>query len=136
MHSGLCAPPGGYVLIPVGLTAYRREWLTKIPDAVGKRWLWVALLEFLLFVLMGRVGSVGSIDSFWGAQLASPGLRVLGSHHVCGVLCTGLLVFFRKHFIRQRRVWNFLSANAYATYIFHPVILVSLAYGLHFKRIF
>ena len=54
------------MLIPVGLTAYRREWLTKIPDAVGKRWLWVALLDFLLFVLMGRVGSAGSIDSFLG----------------------------------------------------------------------
>jgi hypothetical protein len=78
------------------------------------------------------VGSAGSIDSFLGGLHWQALVYAFWEAIMCVALCTGLLVFFRKHFIRQRRVWNFLSANAYATYIFHPVILVSLAYGLHF----
>ncbi len=36
----------------LGLIAYRRGWLARIPDAVGKRWFWVALIDLLLFVLL------------------------------------------------------------------------------------
>ena len=50
---------------------------------------------------------------------------------MCVAMCMGLLVFFRKHVNRPERVLNCLSANAYAAYIFHPVILVGLAYSLH-----
>lgn len=34
----------------LGLIAYRRGWFTKIPDAVGKRWFWVALIDLVLLV--------------------------------------------------------------------------------------
>ena len=117
----------------LGLIAYRRGWLTRIPDAVGKRWLWVALIDFglfvLSFVLMGIWG--GSIDSFLGGLHWQALVYASWEAIMCVAMCTGLLVFFRKHVNRPGRVWNFLSANAYATYIFHPVILVGLAYSLH-----
>jgi hypothetical protein len=54
----------------VGLIAYRRGWLTKIPDAVGKRWFWVALMDLLFFVLLfvlnAMAGLGGSTDNFMG----------------------------------------------------------------------
>jgi glucan biosynthesis protein C len=127
-------------LFIVGLIAYRRGWLTKIPNAVGKRWLWVAFFDFvifvLLFVLMGRVGSAGSIDAFLGGLHWQALVSAFWQAILCVSLCTGLLVFFRKHVNRQGRVWNFLSANAYATYIFHPIVLVGVAYGLHFVTLY
>src|SRR5438876_1268113 len=117
----------------LGLIAYRRGWLTRIPDAVGKRWFWVALIDLLVFVLLSVLNGIwgGSIDSFLGG-LHWQALVYASWEAIMGVaMCTGLLVFFRRHLNRPGRVWNFLSANAYAAYIFHPVILVGLAYSLH-----
>jgi surface polysaccharide O-acyltransferase-like enzyme len=117
----------------VGLIAYRRGWLTRIPDDVGKRWFWVALIGLLIFVLLfvlnGKGG--GSIDYFLGGIRWQALAYASWEATMCVAMCTSLLVFFRKHVNRPGRVWNFLSSNAYAVYIFHPVILVGLAYSLH-----
>ena len=117
----------------LGLIAYQRGWLTRIPDAVGKRWFWVALIDIFVFVLLSVLNGIwgGSIDYFLGG-LHWQALVYASWEAIMGVaMCTGLLVFFRRHLNRPGRVWNFLSANAYAAYIFHPVILVGLAYSLH-----
>jgi glucans biosynthesis protein C len=117
----------------LGLIAYRRGWLTRIPDAVGKRWFWVALIDLLVFVLLSVLNGIwgGSIDYFLGGLHWQALVYAFWEASMCVAMCTGLLVFFRKHLNRPGRLWNFLSANAYATYIFHPVILVGLAYSLH-----
>ena len=122
-------------LFILGLIAYRRAWLTRIPDAVGRRWFWVAFVGLLIFVLVsvlnGIVGLGGSIDYFLGGLHWQALVYALWEAIMCVAICTSLLVFFRKHVNRQGRVWNFLSANAYAAYIFQSVILVGLAYSLH-----
>jgi surface polysaccharide O-acyltransferase-like enzyme len=127
-------------LFIVGLVASRRGWITNMPDAVGKRWLWVALFDFVLlllsFVLVVLAGLAGSMDAFLGGFHWQALYTAFWEAIMCVSLCTGLLVFFRKHVNRQGSVWNFLSANAYAAYIFHPLILVSLAYGLHFVTLY
>jgi glucan biosynthesis protein C len=117
----------------LGLIAYRRGWLTKIPDAVGKRWFWVALIALLFFVLSSVLNGIwgGSIDYFLGGLHWQAFVYASWEAIMCVAMCTSLLVFFRKHLNHPRRVWTFLSANAYATYILHPVIVVSLAYSLH-----
>jgi len=117
----------------LGLIAYRRGWLARIPDAVGKRWCWVALIDLLSFALLYVLNGIrgGSIDYFLGGFHWQALVYASWEAIMCVAMCTGLLVFFRKHLNRPGRVWNFLSANAYATYIFHPVILVGLAYSLH-----
>jgi surface polysaccharide O-acyltransferase-like enzyme len=117
----------------LGLIAYRRGWLTRIPDAVGKRWFWVALIDLLFFALLSVLNGIrgGGIDYFLGGLHWQALVYAFWEAIMCVAMCTGLLVFFRKHVNRPGRVWNFLSANAYAPYIFHPVILVGLAYSLH-----
>jgi surface polysaccharide O-acyltransferase-like enzyme len=117
----------------LGLIAYRLGWLTRIPDTVGKRWFWVGLIDLLFFVLLFVLNGVwgGSIDYFLGGLHWQAFVYAFWEAIMCVAMCTGLLVFFRKHLNRPGRVWNFLSANAYAAYILHPVILVGLAYSLH-----
>ena len=117
----------------LGLIAYRRGWLTRIPDAVGKRWFWVALIDLVIFVLLSVLNGIrgGSIDYFLGGLHWQALVYASWEAIMCVAMCTGLLVFFRKHLNRPGRVWNFLSANAYAAYIFQSVILVGLAYSLH-----
>jgi glucan biosynthesis protein C len=117
----------------LGLIAYRRGWLTSIPDVVGKRWFWVALICLLFFVPASSLSGIwgGSIDYFLGGLHWQAFVYALWEAIMCVAMCTSLLVFFRQHLNRPGRVWNFLSTNAYATYIFHPVILVGLAYSLH-----
>ena len=120
-------------LFILGLIAYQRGWLARIPDAVGKRWFWVALIDLLFFVLLSVLNGIwgGSIDYFLGGLHWQALVYASWEAIMCVAMSTGLLVFFRKHLNRPGRVWNFLSANAYAAYIFHPVILVGLAYSLH-----
>jgi peptidoglycan/LPS O-acetylase OafA/YrhL len=117
----------------LGLIAYRRGWLTSIPDEVGKRWFWVAIMDILFFVLLYVLNTIGggSIDYFLGGLHWQALAYAFWEAIMCVAMCTCLLVFFRKHVNRPGRVWDFLSANAYAAFLFHPVILVAVAYSLH-----
>jgi glucan biosynthesis protein C len=116
----------------VGIIAYRRNWLVRIPDAMGRFWLCVAIVFIVilfpaLFVLGGA--SSGNISPFMG-----------GFHWQCfgyaaweqftGVaMIISLLFVFRKHFNRQARLGKAMSASAYTAYIIHApvVVLVTLA---------
>ena len=121
----------------VGLIAYRRGWFTRIPDAMGKRWFWVAFIDLVLFVALVKVGGgIKYIEYFFGGLHWQALVYAFWDSTMCVALCTGLLVLFRKRFNRQGRVWKFLSANAYTVYIIHPPILVGVAYGLHMVALY
>jgi glucan biosynthesis protein C len=116
----------------VGIVAYRRNWLVRIPDSMGKVWLGVSLLFILilfpaLFVLGGAPS--GNTSPFMG-----------GFHWQCfgyavweqftGVaMIISLLFVFRKHFNRQARLSRAMSASSYTAYVIHApvVVLVTLA---------
>ena len=117
----------------LGLIAYRRGWLSRIPGTVGKRWFWVALIGLLIFALLSVLNGIegASIDYFLGGLHWQALVYAFWEAIMCVAMCTSLLVFFRKHVNHPGRLWNFLSANAYAAYIFQSVILVGLAYSMH-----
>lgn len=116
----------------VGVMACRRNWLVRMPEAVGKWYVYIALLLVLLlfpalFVLGGAVQ--GNVSAFAG-----------GFHWQCfgyavWEQCTGvamiiaLLFLFGKCFNSQRRAGQAMSASAYTVYVIHaPVaVLVTLA---------
>ena len=116
----------------VGIIAYRHNWLARIPDALGKLWLGIAIIFIVilfpvLFVLGGAAS--GNITPFMG-----------GLHWQCfgyaaweqftGVaMIIALLFLFRKWLNRQARVSKAMSASAYTAYIIHApvVVLVTIA---------
>jgi len=116
----------------VGIAAYRHNWLVRIPDAMGKLWLGVALLLILilfpaLFVLGGALE--GDISSFTGGLHWQCFGYAVWEQFTGVAMIIALLFLFRKWFNRQGRVSKAMSASAYTAYIIHApvVVLVSLA---------
>ena len=116
----------------LGLIASRRGWLTHIPDAMGKRWLWVALIDLVLFVpLVIWGGGPPSIGYFFGGLHWQALVYALWEASLVVAVSIGLLVLFRQRWNRQGRLAKSLAASAYTVYLIHPVVLVGFAYAFH-----
>jgi len=116
----------------VGIVAYRRNWLTRIPDAMGRLWLCLAVVMIVivfpaLFTLGGAIK--GNITPFIGG-LHWQCLAYAVWEQIAGVaIIISLLVLFRKYLNQQGKLAQAASASAYTAYIIHGpiVILVALA---------
>ncbi|MHC4354212.1 MAG: acyltransferase family protein, partial [Planctomycetota bacterium] len=114
-------------LFAVGIMAYRRNWLTRIPDAMGRLWLCVALvLSVILFPALFVLGGAlsGDTDSFAGGLHWQCLAYALWEQSLCMAMIITLLHFFRKHLNRQGRLARAMSSSAYAAYIIHAPVLV------------
>ncbi len=117
-------------LFVIGLIAYRRNWFLRLPDAMGKVWLGIAVGAIpVLPIIVIATGAVGHADLFEGGLHWQALLYALWESVVCVGLCIGLLVLFRKRFNTQGKVGKALSASAYTVYLIHPLIIVPLAYA-------
>ncbi len=117
----------------LGIAAYKQNWLVRIPDAMGKFWLVVAIIFiFILFPALFVLGgaSSGDISPFMG-----------GFHWQCfgyaaweqftGVaMIIALLFLFHKWFNRQGGVSKAMSASAYTAYIIHAPVVVLVAIAI------
>jgi surface polysaccharide O-acyltransferase-like enzyme len=117
----------------VGIVAYRRNWLVRIPDAVGKLWVGVAVIFILilfpaLFILGGA--SSGGISPFIGGfHWQCLGYTLWEQFTGVGMIIA-LLFLSRKWFNRQGRVRKALSASAYTAYIIHAPVVVLVAIAI------
>jgi len=119
-------------MFAIGIIAYRRGWFTKVPDSMGKSWSIVAIASISLFpVLAIAGGAVDHIEYFEGGVHWQALAYALWEAVVAVAMITSLLVLFRRRFNTHGRVRKFLSANAYAVYIIHPIIVVGVGFGLH-----
>lgn len=123
-----------YVLLFIaGLHAYRHGWLLRIPRSFGMRWLALsvgggAVAWLVILVLATRMHwQTSSFDG--GARWQSAVLSTWESFFCVGV-CLGLMVLFREHFNTQGRLVQFLSANAFAVYVFHPPVVIAASLAL------
>ncbi len=119
-------------LFIVGIVAYRRNWLTRIDDAMGRLWLCVALVLIVilfpaLFVLGGAL--TGDTDSFTGGLHWQCLAYALWEQSLCMAMIITLLLLFRRRLNRQGKLAKAMSASAYTAYIIHApiVVLVTLA---------
>ena len=124
-------------LFILGIIAYRRGWFTSVPATMGKVWLWIAVIDLVLFPVMAiGGGAINHMAYFEGGFHWQSLAYALWEAILCVSLCTGLLVLFRQRFSRQGSLGRFLSANAYTVYIIHPLVIVALAYSLHAITLF
>jgi len=111
-------------LFIVGLVAYRRNWLLRLPQEVGRRWLAIGTLLILLHTVMSLLGGAILDETLllggrnWQALLAA-----LWQSFLCLSMVIGLIYLFRRYLDRQGPLAGFLSRNAYTAYLIHePVI--------------
>jgi glucans biosynthesis protein C len=115
-------------LFIVGLIAYRRNWLLRLPDAKGKLWLGIAIALILLYVPLGLIGGgLESDEPFRGGLYWQAMAFALWESFLCMGMCIGLIYLFRRYFNRQGRLAKFLSPNAYIAYIIHAQVITATA---------
>jgi glucan biosynthesis protein C len=116
----------------VGIVAYRRNWLTRVPDAMGRFWLCIAVVfVVILFPAMFVLGGAltDGTDSFTGGLHWQCLAYAIWEQSLCMAMIITLLLLFRKRLNRQGKLAKAMSASAYTTYIIHaPIaVLVTLA---------
>lgn len=132
LNMQLCYFSQYILLFTVGIFAWRRNWLLRIPYTFGMRWLilsltlgtlvWFGLLCALLKThteskLSGGFTWQSAVLSFWEAFF-------------CVGICAGLLVLFREKCNRQGPLARWLSDNCFAVYMFHTPILIAITLGM------
>jgi fucose 4-O-acetylase-like acetyltransferase len=132
LNMQLCYFSQYILLFVVGIHAWRRNWLLRIPYSFGIRWfalslalgslVWAALLFIVLKThaeskLSGGVTWQSGLFSFWESFF-------------CVGTCLGLLVLFREKCNRQGPLTRWLSDNCFAVYLFHTPILIAITLGM------
>ncbi|RJL35599.1 acyltransferase family protein [Bailinhaonella thermotolerans] len=110
-----------------GLAAHRRGWLTAIP-ARASRWGFAAAVAASVTLLPLAVGD---------PDASGPRLLIAHVAHGLfdGVYCVGMSLgvlglFARRFTGAPGPVGRFLSGNAYAVYVVHPIVLVAVSVAL------
>ena len=115
-------------LFIVGLIAYRRDWLTRLPETTGRFWLVIAVVVILLFWPLALGGGMDKgTEPFTGGWHWQAFAYALWESFVCVSLCIGLIYLFRRNVNRQGKLAKFLSSNAYTAYIIHGVMITVMA---------
>jgi glucan biosynthesis protein C len=118
-------------LFAAGLVAYRGKWFAGLPDKAGRRWLVVGILLVLLFpVLAFATGAATDNIPFKGGWHWQAFVSAVWESFLCVSLCIGLIYAFRRWANRQGRLAGFLVPNAYAAYLIHEPVIVSMAMAL------
>ncbi len=123
--------PGNYpqyiALFILGITAYRRNWLTNIKDDVYRFWIKVTAFTSLLFIgLMIYDGILHKHAAFYRGGLT---WQSLFSSVLENVFCAGMIIcsiyLGRKYDNRQGRLIKAMSKDAFAVYVFHAPVVVA-----------
>ena len=124
-------PSPGYLpqyaaLFTLGVFAYRRNWLMRLPNSAGWGGLAVALVSLVgMGVSVIVLGEAATLPRTWQAMVGVP----METFFAMGVM-VALLVFFRRFLNRSNRFLKFLADNAFAVYVLHAVVLVWVGVAL------
>ncbi|QBD82739.1 acyltransferase [Ktedonosporobacter rubrisoli] len=117
-------------LFVLGIMAHRYNWLATLPEKADKICLWVLLgsttLLLIAFMTLNEKTAV-YLQGGWHWQAFA---WDLWECTFCVTMCIGLLVLFRRYCNTAGKLATWLSSNAYAVYVLHALIIVSLSYGL------
>lgn len=114
--------PQYMALFIVGIVAYRRDWLRRIPASAGVAGIIAAVVATLVLFPLAGIGGFANLE-FAGGWHWQSFVYALWEATFCVGICLALVTLFRSRFDRPGRVWNFLSRRAYVVYIIHlPLI--------------
>jgi glucan biosynthesis protein C len=120
-------------LFAVGIVAFRRDWLLRIPFAFGISYLRLTLTIGVLMwfaIVLGSGALKGNPTRMLGGLHWESALYCLWESFFCLGMCLGVLVVFRERFNRQGALSRFMSRNAFAAYLFHTPLLIAVTLAL------
>jgi glucan biosynthesis protein C len=118
------------VLFLIGLWAARTDLLRTLPTSFGMSWLRLAFAAGVpAWFLLGGLGGAltGSMDSFGGGLHWQAAGYALWESFFCVSISLGLITLYRQRADNATPVTGFLSGNAFAVYVFHAPILVTIS---------
>jgi peptidoglycan/LPS O-acetylase OafA/YrhL len=116
-------------LFIVGIRAKPRNWLAQLKWKNAWPWVVTALVVWPSLFIGWKLGSgkVNFDTGFsWGAFLYA-----FWEPFVAWGLIAAWLLVFRRYQNKPSAFWEWLGRRAYAVYIIHPPVLVSIALLLH-----
>lgn len=125
--------PSYVIMFSAGIFAFRAKLLTGFDRRFGLRWGVIgAVTGIVLWPLLILAGGAlqGNLAAYTGGwHWQNFGMCVWGAT-ICVGVSQGLLALFRERFNKQGPWARFMSANAFAVYLFHPPILIGLALAM------
>ena len=129
-------------LFIVGLAAAHGGWLAKMPDAVAKRFIMIALVASATLFPLSIVGTVVS-SLGWGSLIGYGSLSSAAYALWDSAFAVGMTMFavsyFRRHFNAPGRFWRFASATFYGAYVLQATVIVTvtalLLYPVHLESL-
>ena len=131
-HFQLAQFPQYIAYFVVGLLAYRRGWFAGMRVSQAKLWAWVVaalIVAYPVIVVAGGVLESG-VEPFLGGLTWQSLLYSVWEQFLCIGIVVALGVWFRERFNHQGRLAANMGADSYAVYIFHPFVIVPLAFVL------
>lgn len=116
-----------YILLFVaGIIAYRGDVFSKLNAKTGKRCLILALGPgFLFWAAFMILGGALDGETFYNGGLTWQSAAFSVWESMTAILVSyGLLTLFREKFNTQGKLGSGLSKSAFATYMFHPPIII------------
>jgi Acyltransferase family len=118
-------------LFIVGLLAFRGDWLRQMPDALGRRWLVIALALTVVFpVIVLLFGPAADNSAFLGGWHWQSAFWSTIETLLCIGWSLGLVYLFRRFANRSSKVGAFLVPNAYGAYLVHEPVIIFMALGM------
>jgi glucans biosynthesis protein C len=120
------------VLFIMGIVAYKSNLFSKISYHTGIRWLITGItLGFLVWlILVGVADKTGNMDALNGGVTWQSAVYSVWESFVAVAMSIGLIAIFREKFDHQSKLSKTLSDNAFAVYMFHPLIIVAVTIAL------
>ena len=119
-------------LFIVGLAAAKNKWLDTLPYNYGKRFTRYALRLLLFFLAIGIIQKLtGAPQEWFGGGLHWQQLLYAVWEQLLGFsIIMALLAFGKKFWNRSTVLMAKLSRNAFAVYIFHPLVLLAISLSI------
>ena len=122
---------GAVHLYVVGVVAYQRNW-PRLSDAQAAPWRWAALVLLLILPVFFLEGGAieNGVDPFMGGLHWQAFIYAVWEQLAGLAIIITLLTWFRRRLNQQSAPFKAASDATFATYVFHPVVLVLLALAL------
>jgi fucose 4-O-acetylase-like acetyltransferase len=132
MNMQLCFFSQYIALFILGIVAWRKSWLMRIPFAFGLKWLILALTvgSIAWIGIIAAILTTHSENKLSGGFTWQSASLCFWESFFCLGICLGLIVLFRDKFNRQGRLARWLSDNCFAVYVFHPPLLIAITLAM------